>query len=451
MDLFQQDSRDNSSGKNRPPLAERMRPAVLEDFVGQEHLTGRDGILRQQLEKSSLYSMIFWGPPGCGKTTLARIIAQRSDATFYQISAVTAGVKDVKKIIDAGTYNLKSLHKKTLLFIDEIHRFNKAQQDVLLKSVEEGTLILIGATTENPSFEVIAPLLSRCRIYRLNYLTEKNMKQILDRTRNDDPVMSELNPVITEEAESSLIFLSGGDARIMLNAFEAAAQIVQEDTTEDERKCSVGRKDIEQVLQRKSLLYDKKGEYHYDIISAFIKSVRGSDPDAAVYWMTRMLESGEDPKFIARRMIILASEDIGNADPAALPLATAAFTAVDYVGMPEAAIILSHTASYLASTVKSNASYLALKAAQKEIKESPDAVVPLHLRNAPTAYMASEGYGRGYKYPHEYESGFTNQDYLPEELRHLILYRPTEHGIEKRIKERLEKLWPKRKKSTDED
>jgi len=441
MDLFQPEPDNKSPIAIPKPLAERMRPDSLDDFVGQEHLTGHEGILKRQIERSSIGSMVFWGPPGCGKTTLARIVARESDADFHQISAVTAGVGDVRKIIETGRYNLR-LPKKTILFIDEIHRFNKAQQDVLLQSVEEGIITLIGATTENPSFEVIAPLLSRCRIFKLNHLTEEDQKKILHRTIESDSEIANLKARLTPDAESACIHLSGGDARIMLNAFEAAARLVEPD---EEGVRLIERDNIEHVMQRKSLLYDKKGEYHYDIISAFIKSVRGSDPDAAAYWMMRMLDSGEDPKFIARRIIILASEDIGNADPAALPLATAAFTAIDYIGMPEAAYVLMNAATYLASTAKSNAAARALSAIRKELRESPDASVPLHLRNAPTGYMASEGYGKDYKYPHDYTQSFIEQDYLPEGFKDKIFYRPTENGIEKRIKERLENLWPKRR------
>ena len=356
-------------------------------------------------------------------------------------------MKDVKNVINIAAFNLKSLNKKTILFIDEIHRFNKAQQDVLLQSVEEGILLLIGATTENPSFEVISPLLSRCRIYRLMPLTESELSTILLRALTQDQSIKELQPDMAEEVKSSLIALSSSDARIMLNACEAAIQFVKPGA---DGKRHVSMKDVEHVLQRKTLLYDKKGEYHYDIISAFIKSLRGSDPDAAAYWLVRMLESGEDPKFIARRMIILASEDIGNADPAALPLATAAFTAVDYVGMPEAQLILMHAATYLASTAKSNSVIKALYAAKKELKESSAAAVPLHLRNAPTGYMASEGYGKGYKYPHDYPDNFTVQEYLPKEFKNKIFYQPGESGVEKKFKERLMKLWKKRKNKSVE-
>jgi len=443
MDLFSNENPAETGHKAQAPLAERMRPKSLDDFFGQEHLVGSDGVLRKHLESKSISSMIFWGPPGCGKTTLARILAEDSDMDFHQISAVSAGVKDVKKIIELGTFNLKSLKKGTILFIDEIHRFNKAQQDVLLQSVEEGVLCLIGATTENPSFEVISPLLSRCRIYKLTALSLDDLSHIVKMAIDRDETFADHVIEISEEVESALIELSGGDARILLNAFESAVKLVK---TGDVDKIEITLKIVEEVMQRKTLLYDKKGEYHYDIISAFIKSVRGSDPDAATYWLGRMLDGGEDPKFIARRLIILASEDIGNADPNALLLATATFTAVDYVGMPEAAYMLMHATTYLASTAKSNAVAMTLSAVKKEIKEGPNVEVPLHIRNAPTAYMASEGYGKDYKYPHNFPENFVNQEYLPKELQEKIFYKPSENGIEKKLKERLERLWEKRKK-----
>ena len=448
MDLFNPEKdKILQADASAAPLAERMRPNSLDDFAGQEHLVGPDGVLTLQLRQRSVSSMIFWGPPGCGKTTLARIIARESEADFHQISAVSAGVNDVKAIIEVAGYNLKA-RKNTILFIDEIHRFNKAQQDVLLQSVEEGKLVLIGATTENPSFEVISPLLSRCRTYTLKPLSGHDLHVLLENALTKDKFILNLRPEIPDPVRDSLISLSSSDARIMLNACEAALYLVVPNT---DGVRTVEQRHVEHVLQKKTLLYDNQGEYHYDIISAFIKSVRGSDPDAAAFWLVRMLESGEDPKFIARRMIILASEDIGNADLAALPLATAAFTAVDYIGMPEAQIILMHAVTYLASAEKSNTSIRTLSAAKKTLKEHPQASVPLHLRNAPTSYMASEGYAKGYLYPHDFPGNFVEQGYLPEELRGIKLYDPGENGVEKNLRERLSHIWKKRRQKLDGD
>lgn len=422
------------------PLAERVRPQTLDQFIGQSHLLAKGKPLRLMVENDEVRSFILWGPPGTGKTTLARIISNQTHSEFFSLNAVSSGVKDVREVI-AKAEEFKKTGKRTILFIDEIHRFNKAQQDALLHCVEEGTVILIGATTENPSFEVISPLLSRLRVFTLEALGKDELEKIIDQALAEDEIITKDS--IEIEDKDYMLLLSGGDARKLLNGLEIAFQLVK---PEADGKRKISKQDLEEAFQRRYSLYDKKGEQHYDIISAFIKSMRGSDPDAAVYWLARMLEGGEDPKFIARRMIILASEDIGNADPVALMLAVDSFTAVDYVGMPEARIILSHVATYLASAPKSNAAYMAINDAFADVQRLPNLPVPLHLRNAPTKLMKDLNYGKEYKYAHDHDKNFVEQQHLPDQLKHKVYYHPTENGREKQIKERLDGLWKKRKK-----
>jgi putative ATPase len=425
-----------------PPLADRIRPRSLDEFIGQEHIVGRGKPLRIMIETGQIQSMILWGPPGVGKTTLAKIISEMVNADFYQINAVLSGTKELKEIIERAEDNLKYYGKRTILFIDEIHRFNKAQQSVLLNSVENGTIILIGATTENPSFEIISPLLSRCQVFVLEPFGVKELNAILERALTKDEVLSRFK---IEIEDRNLLFLySGGDARVMLNALEVAIKLA---TPDESGRILLTKDIISEAFQRKHFKYDRAGEEHYNMISAFIKSIRGSDPDGAVYWLARMLLAGEDPKFIARRMIILASEDIGNAEPYALTLATSCFTAVDYVGMPEARIILAQVATYLASCPKSNSAYLAIEEAIEDAQRFPDLPVPLHLRNAPTKLMKELGYGKDYKYSHDFPEHFVEQQFLPDELKDKIYYKPTELGREKILKERLESLWSKRKQN----
>lgn len=444
MELFSRSdaTRKKARSLRSTPLAERIRPMTLEGFVGQKHLLGDGKPLRQLIEKDEVPSMILWGPPGSGKTTLARIIANVTEAEFFQLNAVSSGVKEVRSVIERAELNRTRLNKRSVLFIDEIHRFNKAQQDALLHSVEEGVITLIGATTENPSFELIAPLLSRCRVYILEPLSKSELSEIIDRALTTDSFLSQENILLKEEERDYLILLSQGDARMVLNGLETAVQLAR--PTGPLKEKILTKTVIEEACQRKYAKYDKGGEEHYNIISAFIKSIRGGDPDAAVYWLARMLEGGEDPKFIARRMIILASEDIGNADPHALVLATSCFTAVDYVGMPEAQIILSQTASYLASCPKSNAAVRAIREALHDVRTLPNEPVPLHLRNAPTKLMEELGYGEEYKYSHNYDGHFVEQQYLPENLKDKVYYYPTEQGSEKTIRERLLKWWKKK-------
>jgi len=420
------------------PLAERVRPLSLDDFKGQESLLGKSKPLRNMIENDTVSSFIMWGPPGTGKTTIARIIAAQTGSEFHQLNAVSSGVKDIRSIIDIAVQN-KSLNKRTILFIDEIHRFNKAQQDALLNSVESGLLILIGATTENPSFEVIPALRSRARIYILEGLSKKELEDILYSAIKKDEFLSSLK--IRNIDLEFLIYLSGGDARSLLSIFEAA--VIQEINSEE---INISKEVLENIVQKKNILYDKSGEEHYNVISAFIKSVRGSDPDAALYWLVRMLEGGEDPLFIARRLIILASEDIGNASPNGLVLAEAAFSAVDKIGMPEARIILAQCTTYLASSPKSNASYMGLEKAYEDVRNFPLYGVPIHLRNAPTKLMKEIGYGQDYKYPHDYENHFLLENYFPDEMKEKQYYHPTENGQEKTLKERLKQLWKGKKR-----
>ncbi|HNW90570.1 MAG TPA: replication-associated recombination protein A [Bacteroidales bacterium] len=413
------------------PLAEQMRPETLGDYIGQQHLVGENAILRKAIESGNIPSMILWGPPGVGKTTLAYIISKQLNRPFFTLSAVHSGVKDVRNVIDQAAQD----KEKSVLFIDEIHRFNKAQQDSLLSAVEKGVIILIGATTENPSFEVISPLLSRCQVYILKNLEKKELLQILEKGRN---ILSEQSGKKIEIIENeALLRISGGDARKLLNALE----LVVSAESNKEKIITITDNIVLKIIQQNIALYDKLGEQHYDIISAFIKSLRGSDPNAAVYWLARMVNGGEDPKFIARRMLILASEDIGNANPNALLLATNCFQAVQMIGYPECELILSQTAVYLACSPKSNASYKAILNAHALFEETGDLPVPMHIRNAPTKLMKDIGYHKGYKYAHDYENNFTEMEYLPEKISGTKLYEPQQNARENELRNFLKTRW----------
>lgn len=444
MDLFNTNQNKPSPAdyESFKPLAERLRPQSLDDFAGQNHLVAKGKPIWNMIHFNKPVSIIFWGPPGVGKTTLAYIIANNLNAEFIQLSAVSSGVKEVRNAIQKAEFNLSNKNKRTILFIDEIHRFNKAQQDSLLHSVEKGVIILIGATTENPSFEVISPLLSRTQIYILDELNEQELKKLISNALHKDIILKNYN--ISIEDVKLLIRLSGGDARRLLNGLEIAFNSVKPN---NKNEIFLSNEIVKEAFQKNFIKYDKSAEEHYNLISAFIKSVRGSSPDAAVYWLARMLKGGEDPKFIARRMIILASEDIGNADPYALTLAVSAFSAVNYIGMPEAQLVLSQAAIYLAAAPKSNASYIAINEANNTIEQTGALSVPLHLRNAPTNLMKELNYGKDYKYPHDFDEHYTPQQYLPDEIKEIKFYNPSNIGKEAEIKILLEQLKNKSKKS----
>ncbi len=422
------------------PLAERARPHKLEDIFGHKKYLSADASLYNQIKSGKLPSLVLWGPPGVGKTTLARVIAKETGYSLRELSAVSSGVKEVKSLIEQARHDQNYHQKKTILFIDEIHRFNKAQQDALLHATEQGIIILIGATTENPSFEVTSALLSRCTVIKLEYLGKADIQAIIDKVIREDEILSKSK--IKIENPDALIFYGSGDARKTLNLLESSYTLADK----EKNKVVITEQLIKKAAAHEAMAYDKKGDYHYDTISAFIKSVRGSDPNAAVYWLARMLDGGEDPLFVARRLIILASEDIGNAEPYALMLANAAFESVAKIGMPEARIILAQASTFLASCPKSNAAYLAIQNASEEINTSGLQPVPLHLRNAPTSLMKNLHYAAQYKYAHDYPNHFVKQNYLPESLVNKIYYRPTDLGREGKMKEYLKKCWPEKYK-----
>ena len=420
-----------------PPLAERMRPKSLNEYIGQKHLVGEGAVMRKMLESGKLSSIILWGPPGVGKTTLAKIVANQLKRPFYVLSAISSGVKDVREAIEKARKSRFFNSASPILFIDEIHRFSKSQQDSLLGAVEEGIVTLIGATTENPSFEVISPLLSRCQVYVLKSLDDSDLKDLFNLIIKNDIVLK--NRTFDLKEEDALMRFAGGDARKFLNIIELISN-----SYKDQDDIIITNKRITELLQQNPAQYDKNGEMHYDIISAFIKSIRGSDPDAAVYWLARMVEGGEDPKFIARRLVISAAEDVGLANPNALLLATNAFEAIKMVGWPEGRIILSEVTIYLATSAKSNSAYMAINDAQALVRKTGNLPVPLHLRNAPTELMKQMDYGKSYKYSHNYPDNFAEQEFLPEKLSKKELWTPQNNNQEAKLKERMEFLWKKK-------
>jgi putative ATPase len=418
------------------PLAERLRPKTLDDYIGQEHLVGKNAVLRKMIESGNISSIILWGPPGVGKTTLAKIIANTLERPFHVLSAINSGVKDIREVIDKAKKQQFFSKPNPILFIDEIHRFSKSQQDSLLGAVEDGTITLIGATTENPSFEVISPLLSRCQVYILEPLDKAGLLKLIDSALTKDAVLKKRKITITED--QAMLRFSGGDARKLLNVLELVV------LADDDDEVEITNKKVLDRLQNNLAIYDKQGEMHYDIISAFIKSIRGSDPDAAVYWLARMIEGGEDVKFIARRLLILSAEDVGLANPNALLLAQSTFDAVHKIGPPESRIILSECVIYLATSPKSNSAYSAIDEAIALVKRTGDLPVPLHIRNAPTKLMKEIGYGKNYKYSHSYEGNFEVQDYLPEAIKKERIYHPQNNATEIKILERLKRWWGER-------
>jgi putative ATPase len=421
---------------NSTPLAERMRPTSLDNYIGQKHIVGEGAILRNAIKSNLLPSIILWGPPGVGKTTLANIIAHQLKRPFHALSAINSGVKDIREVIEKSKSSGLFSQSNPILFIDEIHRFSKSQQDSLLGAVEKGTVTLIGATTENPSFEVISALLSRCQVYILKHLDKDDLLGMLELAMKTDSFIKTKKIIIQEN--EALLRLSGGDGRKLLNVFELVVNAISGETIE------ITNEKVNNIVQQNISVYDKSGENHYDIISAFIKAIRGSDPNAAVYWLARMIEGGEDPSFIARRLLILASEDIGNANPTALVIANNCFQAVNVIGYPESRIILSQTVTYLASSAKSNAAYMAINAASEIVRASGDLPVPLHLRNAPTKLMKEIGYGENYEYSHGFKNNFSAQEYLPDELSGTKFYDPGNNARENEMKEYLKKLWGKK-------